>query len=339
MAKVSKNDYPIDFVITWVDGSDKKWQEEKKKYKEEKSDDKANRYRDWDLLRYWFRGVEKFAPWVNKIYFVTCGQTPDWLNTKNYKLVLVNHKDYIPKEYLPTFSSHPIELNFHRIKGLSEHFSYFNDDMFIIDRVNREDFFKNGLPCDQAILNVNCEKQSWQIQKINNNNIGIINEEFDKTKVIKHNLFKWFNFKYGKNNLRNIWLMPCPRFPGIMHSHANGNYLKSTYEEVWNKYNEILSNTSLHKFRIPEFDVNQWLFKDWQIAKGIFIPSKIISYFCDLKFRDKFYEYNKVIKNQKAKIVCLNDADDMNEKEYIEKKKMLLSSFDSILPDKSSFER
>ena len=28
------------------------------------------RYRDWDILKYWFRGVEKYAPWVNKVYLL-----------------------------------------------------------------------------------------------------------------------------------------------------------------------------------------------------------------------------------------------------------------------------
>ena len=36
-------------------------------------DDRKERYRDWDLLRYWFRGVERFAPWVRRIHFVTWG--------------------------------------------------------------------------------------------------------------------------------------------------------------------------------------------------------------------------------------------------------------------------
>ena len=72
--------------------------------------------------------------------------TYTWLNTENPKLTVVNHKDYIPEEYLPTFSSHPIELNLHRIKGLSEQFVYFNDDTFIINAMQPEDFFKKGLP-------------------------------------------------------------------------------------------------------------------------------------------------------------------------------------------------
>ena len=67
------NKEKIDFVILWVDGSDKNWLEEKNKYSEKREEDVDGkiRYRDWDNLKYWFRGVEKFAPWVNKIYFVT----------------------------------------------------------------------------------------------------------------------------------------------------------------------------------------------------------------------------------------------------------------------------
>ena len=61
----------IDFVITWVDGEDPIWQEEKAKYSDVGSDKRKSRFRDWDQLRFWFRAVEKFAPWVNKIHFVT----------------------------------------------------------------------------------------------------------------------------------------------------------------------------------------------------------------------------------------------------------------------------
>ena len=92
----------------WVDGNDPEWQKEKNNYdKKDNADGSIVRYRDWDLLQYWFRGVEKFAPWVNKVYFITWGHLPKWLDTSNPKLVIVNHKDYIPEEYLPTFSANP----------------------------------------------------------------------------------------------------------------------------------------------------------------------------------------------------------------------------------------
>ena len=151
------NNTPIDFVIIWVDGNDPEWQAEKAKYAPPSdSDDRIERYRDWGLLPYWFRGVEKFAPWVNKIHFVTWGHIPKWLNTEHPKLNIVRHQDYIPEKYLPTFSSNPIELNLHRIKGLSENFVYFNDDTFIISPVSKNVFFKNDLPCDSAVLTVHC---------------------------------------------------------------------------------------------------------------------------------------------------------------------------------------
>ena len=122
----------IDFVIMWVDGSDPKWLQEKNKYSTNKIDvdDAINRYRDMGTLKYWFRSVEKYTPWVNKIHFITCGHLPDWLNTNNPKLNIVKHEDYIPKEYLPTFSANPIELNLHRINELEEKFVLFNDEIF-----------------------------------------------------------------------------------------------------------------------------------------------------------------------------------------------------------------
>ena len=83
---------PIDFVITWVDGTDPAWRAEKQHYSPDAvSDDQEVRYRDWELLRYWFRGVEKFAPWVRTIHFVTWGHLPDLLNVENPKLHIVNH--------------------------------------------------------------------------------------------------------------------------------------------------------------------------------------------------------------------------------------------------------
>ena len=121
-------------------------------------DDRDARYRDWETLRYWFRGVEKFAPWVNKIYFVTCGHVPSWLNLDADKLVHVKHSDYIPEEYLPTFSSHPIELNVNRIRGLSEHFVYFNDDTFLCRSIPKEIFYRDGKPVHQARLHAACGK-------------------------------------------------------------------------------------------------------------------------------------------------------------------------------------
>lgn len=49
----------IDFVITWVDSNDPVWQKEFKSYLPQDhrmNDIRTERYRNWDNLRYWFRG-------------------------------------------------------------------------------------------------------------------------------------------------------------------------------------------------------------------------------------------------------------------------------------------
>ena len=152
-----KTENSIDIVITWVDGNDPEWRSEKNKTRYDKeqlveTDDREERFRDWENLRYWFRGIENCAPWVRKVHFVTWGHLPKWLNTKHPKLNIVRHTEYIPPEFLPTFNSHTIEWNMHRIPGLSEKFVYFNDDMFLLKRTGETDFFRNGLPVDMLAL-------------------------------------------------------------------------------------------------------------------------------------------------------------------------------------------
>ena len=187
--------YPIDIVITWVDGKNTEWLKKFNLYVGEKNrkdiDCEENRYYDTGLLKYWFRGIEKCAPWVNKVYFVSDNQIPDWLNTANSKLVIVSHTDYIPSKYLPTFSSHPIELNFHKIAGLSEHFIYFNDDMFLLNPTSPDYFFKAGLPKATAIFSLMHLKMPGikdGIRDIICNDIYAINKFFSPRKTIKENL-------------------------------------------------------------------------------------------------------------------------------------------------------
>ena len=266
-----KNDEDIDIVVLWVDGNDPEWQKEKNKYDSTKSGDASiQRYRDWNLLRYWFRGIEKFAPWVNNVFFVTWGHIPEWLNTNHPKLKIINHKDYIPSQYLPTFNARTIDLNFHRIKELSDSFIFFNDDFFLIDNVKKEDFFsKDGLPMDTIGLNVHCPIIGNTGQFACFNAVSIINKHFDMNKCFKRDWKKWYNPKNGKLILRTLALRSCPRFPGFYQHHLAVSYKKSTFEKVWNEEYEILDKTCRNKFR-EYTDVNDWIFKEWQIAEGNF---------------------------------------------------------------------
>ena len=265
------NNEKIDFVIPWVDGSDPKWIEEYNRYitKDKAIDARNFRYRDWDNLQYWFRGIEKFTPWVNKIYFITWGHIPKWLNSKHPKLTIVKHEDYIPKEYLPVFNVNPIEINLHRIKGLAEKFVYFNDDTFIIKPSSQERFFKNDLPCDAGI---EITFPFLGTAHIRANVMKIINTNFSKRKQFKKNFLKWINFKYGlKNIIKTTLLQVFSKYSYFYDLHMPNSYLKTTFENVWDKNKDILNEASASKFR-NSTDISQYLFKSWQLVSGNFYP-------------------------------------------------------------------
>jgi hypothetical protein len=144
-------DHAIDAVYTWVDGSDPSHRERLGAFLAMRADigdgsAVAGRFRDNQELRYSLRSLERFAPWIRTVHLVTDGQVPGWLRTTHPRLNLVTHSDiFLNGEHLPTFNSHAIEANLHRIEGLSESYLYFNDDVFLGSEVSPEDFLlENG---------------------------------------------------------------------------------------------------------------------------------------------------------------------------------------------------
>ena len=233
----------VDFVLLWVNGNDPIWLEDYARYASQQEGDKRIiRFRDWDNLKYLFRGIEKYAPWVRKVHFVTCGHIPDWLNLDAPKLHFVRHRDFIPNHCLPTFNCNPIELNLHRIEDLSEQFVYFNDDTFLIDFVPENRFFRNGLPCDMAALNV-LQPSFSGIDHIQCNDIMLINKYFAKRDIIKYHFGKWFNLKYVSQWYRTAVLLPWHLHTGFVDPHMPNAYLKSTFEKIWELEYEILQKT------------------------------------------------------------------------------------------------
>lgn len=346
-----KSNEKIDFVVTWVDGSDPNWRSLMLQTREKfqsgiykmagKDANNEHRYKDTGLLRYWFRGVEKFAPWVNKIYFVTCGQKPEWLDGNNPKLVLVNHEDYIPHEWLPTFCSDVIELNLHRIKDLSEHFVLFNDDIFLIKPVSQKLYFKNDkpvLPC-----NLGVSKYFWNDGGSRKmfNMCAIINEHFDVNSSIRKNRHKWFNCnKLGlKLAFRNYLCYKLNKIMPVWHyEHLPLPHLKSSFQELWQEYPDIMTEVSKAPFRLDSGGVSHWLLAGWNTAKGEFSPIGLgvrgdMSYYLsdgDIK------HFCQCIEKQLTPQICVNDVVDENFEEYYNR---IGKSFEKILPDKSSFEK
>lgn len=336
----------IDVVIPWVDPTDKEWQASKNKFLEDLNNDKVdnseNRFRDWDNFKYVFRGIDKFMPWVHKIYLITCGQVPDWMNKEaDDRLVIVNHSDYIPKEYLPTFSSHPIELNLHRIKELSEHFIYLNDDYFVINETSPEDFFVDGLPCDYALEDPITPDHKDIFNNILINNMVLLNSHYDRRTVLKEQKKKFYSMCDKKAFVTNMCFRPLKRnhFFGLHYSHLASNILKSTIEKVWTENREILEATSSHKFRNAD-DVNQFIFKNEQYVTGKFHPYNINRFGRAIQLDDTIEgaveDVCRTITDSDYKMICINDC---NIENFDNTRTKINAALEKILPNPSVWER
>ncbi len=330
----------IDIVILWVDGSDPTWLEEKRKYAppSAKDSNSVNRYRDWGLLPYWFRCIEKHAPWARKVHFVTWGHVPAFLNLNAPKLHVVKHRDFIPEEYLPTFSSHTIEMNIHRIPDLAEHFIYFNDDMFLLQPMEEEHFFRNGLPCTygrEVPWAFTGEVGTWAHAAAND--LGVINKHFPKKEAIRHHGKKFYSKCYGwKNNLRTFALNTLfpDHFTGFQNLHAPGAYIKRTFEEVWAAEPALLDSTCRDKFRQAS-NVNQWVCLWWQVASGNYEPY-VVDNEVDSVTPENLEQMCQIVEGQTHDFVCINDPETEVDFEVLAER--LKKAFETILPEKSSFE-
>lgn len=342
---IAESNSDIDFVLLWVDGGDPVWRAKKAKFLPGGDpDDTANgeqRYRDWDLLRYWFRGVETFAPWVRKVFFVTDDQWPDWLDKSAPKLVCTSHRDFIPADCLPTFNSNAIELNLHRIDGLAEHFVYFNDDTFLGRPVKPSDFFRNGTPVDTAQMFPHIGQVNRPADHYILNENAVITRHFGGRRFMLQHPSKWF--LPWKSGLRAsfwhamfAWLGPCP---GFVDPHLPYILQKTTLREVWEAEPDLLRTTSLRKFRGLE-DVSARVFRKWQYAAGRFqpcLPSQFGAYY---RLDEKgIGPLCKAIKDKKHRLFCANDVEPLSGTVFDNYRQRLATAFESILPKPCSFEK
>ncbi len=333
----------IDFVVLWVDGNDPAWQAEKQKYKgAPDGGNGSNRYRDWGLMKYWFRAVETYAPWVRKIHFVTWGHLPPFLDTGNPKLHIVRHEDYMPRDALPCFNSCALEVNLHRIEGLAEHFVYFNDDVFLTRPMKPEQFFdeKTGLPrtrfCEMPCrFQGDLETYSVHLAR----SVSLINKWFPKKKIPWKRYFTQFMAPCNPliDNARTLALrlLVPGYFTGLRVFHSYFAYRKNTFETVWEREPELMRKTTQARFRGWE-EVNQYILYMWQLVSGAFSPGPMHYLHLNIGIQD-IDEICRVIEGRKYDSICLNDpVETLDFDGYCRK---LNASFEKILPVQSAFEK
>nr|WP_227425780.1 stealth family protein [Pengzhenrongella sicca] len=141
-------DFDIDLVFSWVDGNSPAYRAARALQAQGvvvgEGDDSDARFLQIDELKYALRSVYMFAPWVRHIFIATDSDRPAWL-AEHPSVTLVRGEDhFLDPSVLPTHNSQAVESQLQHIEGLSEHFLYSNDDMFLGRPVGPDMFFSPG---------------------------------------------------------------------------------------------------------------------------------------------------------------------------------------------------
>lgn len=291
----------MDVVITYVNGQDPVWLQEYARHVN--ANIEAKRFRDWDTLRYLMRGIEVNMPFIRKVHLVVSGesQVPEWVNRETVNVVL--HKDIIPAEYLPTFNCNPIEMHLHRIEGLDEEFLYFNDDMFPMKKCKATDFFRNG----KGVIRVSYHIFAWDMfKKICRNSTRVAREAL---------------------GIRSKCYFMRPQ-------HICSPMLKSVCEELYDKVEPTIRK-SITRVRTAE-NLNQYMFLDYMYLQGKIINERISKKHFSVGIVSAS-KLRKFVTTPTHKMACINDVQ-LTQERFEELRKVLLDSFDQLLPNKSRFE-
>ena len=300
----------VDYVVPYVNMNDKRWQILFKRYTHKDVSKNIERYRDYGTLKYQFRGIDKFIPWIRHVYLVlqSPSQIPDWINTDHPKLKIVYHKDFIPKEFLPTFNSSVIEMWYNRIPGISNYFLVSNDDMIPIKPFKLEDYFRNGKPVYASkVLDTNT--------KLTRNGV------WDHIHFNSRKLSSWLNGK------RNIISYSCP--------HLIMPHTLEIWNEVWKKGKSFLIKSMENSKTRKIWNANHWLFRYYAIIakKAILDMSIPHTGSCGID-SDEALERLKIIMKD-ASSLCINDGGYKGNN----LSKKIDDLFKDILSEKSSFEK
>jgi len=149
---------PIDFVISWINGSDPHYLELLAQYAPTLD---PHRFQEYGSLFFSVLSLLKFAPWLRYIYIVTShDQVPSFANLFP-RVKIIPDTLILPAAAVPTFNSHVIESYIHKIPGLAERFVYLCDDFFLGRPTTYADFFNESHP----IIFIS-ERPQFQLSKV-----------------------------------------------------------------------------------------------------------------------------------------------------------------------------
>lgn len=308
----------IDLVYLWVNGNDPQWLAKRNacigKTEEKSAVNCDGRYADNDELKYSLRSIDKYAPWLRRIFIVTDNQVPVWLDTSNASVRIVDHKEIMPDVCLPCFNSAVIEHFLYKIPGLAEHFIYANDDMFINKPVTPETFFgKDGLP----IVRFNRRPfRKWTLlfkEKVQGKRLS------NYVQTIR-NSAELVEKKYGKY------------YGGKTHHNIDA-YLRSDYEHAAKVFEDEIRTTLLNHVR-SENDIQRNIYSYVALAEKrahLHYVTQRTSFRLHIQNEShygKLERYNPIL-------FCMNDSQYAKDCD----RKRAAAFLDKRFPEKSQYEK
>lgn len=307
----------IDIVYLWVNGNDPEWLAKKNTYlgiTTENAHNCKGRFSDNGELKYSLRSIDTNAPWVRRIFIVTDNQVPEWLDTSNPKVQIVDHTDIMPPECLPCYSSVVIEQFLHKIPGLSEHFLYANDDMLIGKPVTPANFFaEDGRPYLFMFRRPFRKLVMWYRENIKR-------IQLSPYLVTIRNSARLVEKAYGK-------------YYGCKQHHNIDAYTKTMFIVAHEKFGKEISTMYDHHIRTSE-DYQRCLYSYVALAEKLgklrYVGTKH-SLRIQIHNRHTYYRFEKY----HPVLFCMNDTELANDDDRRLSKEFL----ENLFPNKSQFEK
>jgi len=241
----------VDVVYTWVNHLDPEWQQFKadasSKYRDIRDDLHSSvfddaRFHNRNEIFYSILSLQKYAPWVNRIFIVTNCSLPDWVEADS-RIIRVDHREiFTSQDGLPTFNAFAIEACLHRVPGLSEHFIYFNDDVFLLKPVQKKDFFPEQ------------------------NKVSVFPSRHAIPTAHAPNLRP---VEYSMVNVRNLLMRDFSFQSDRKLHHAPFPLLRSVMFEIEKRYRDQLLETESHQLRSPsDLPLSTTLHAYYSLATG-----------------------------------------------------------------------
>jgi hypothetical protein len=289
---LSEAPFPVDVVYTWVDDSDPRWLERLAAVRAVHDADglhpqaaNASRYRNRDELKYSLRSLALYADFVRRVYIVTAGQVPSWLDVDHPDIRVVDHAEILDPECLPTFNSHAIEARLHHIDGLAEHYLYLNDDFLFGRQVTATTFFTpNGLArvFADAQAPIPAGPPSPADRPVDS-----------AAKNVRDLMATHLGLRVGRKMLH----VPYPQRRSVLF-------------ELEDRFGEEFARTTHNRFRQPnDVNVASCFSHYYAFATGRAVPGEIASEYINVGFRWAPLQMHRLLHERDRDAICLNETD------------------------------